>query len=325
MPPSQPRLPSHLYSLALTTVLFLIGCKPAAPQVFPGYIEAEYVHLAAPLPGTLESLHVVRGQSVVSNALIAILEHQAEAATLKEAEHRLAQARARLDDLTKGRRPSEIAALEAQLDQALHALQLSESELIRRQLLYDTRVIPIEELDRARTRRDSDQARIAQLNAEIETAQLGARPDEIRAAEADFEASKATLARTKWAVDQKTLRAPVAGTIHDTLYRTGEWVAAGKPVVSLLPPENVKARFWVPQNRLPDFRPGRTVSLHLDGVVEPFAATVNYVSTQAEFTPPVIYSQTTRAKLVFMIEAAPAPDQTPLLRPGQPIDVRLQP
>jgi HlyD family secretion protein len=113
--------------------------------------------------------------------------------------------------------------------------------------------------------------------------------------------------------------------VHDTLYRAGEWVAAGNPVVTLLPPANVKVRFFVPQPRLASIRIGQTVSVSLDGVPAPVNATVSYISTRAEFTPPVIYSRENRAKLVYMVEAAFPPAQAAHLHPGQPADVRLSP
>jgi HlyD family secretion protein len=111
--------------------------------------------------------------------------------------------------------------------------------------------------------------------------------------------------------------------VQDTLYRQGEWVAAGNPVVVLLPPENLKARFFVPQEMLPRIKTGETVNVSFDGAAKNYSATVNYISTQAEFTPPVIYSRENRAKLVFMIEAKFPPADATQLRPGQPVDVTI--
>jgi len=107
------------------------------------------------------------------------------------------------------------------------------------------------------------------------------------------------------------------------LYRPGEWVGAGKPAVQLLPPANIKVRFFVPESALPALHSGATVSVNFDGGSRAFPATVNYISDEAEFTPPVIYSQETRAKLVFMVEAKFAPADVAGLRPGQPVDVTL--
>jgi HlyD family secretion protein len=109
--------------------------------------------------------------------------------------------------------------------------------------------------------------------------------------------------------------------VFDTLFREGEWVAAGSPVVRLLPPANVKIRFFVPQPLLDRFAVGREVQIRWDGGEAPVAAHVTYVSTEPEFTSPIIYSNETRSKLTFMIEARPAVEDAPRLHPGQPVEV----
>jgi HlyD family secretion protein len=141
--------------------------------------------------------------------------------------------------------------------------------------------------------------------------------------EAGVESQGAALDKARWSFDQKQQSAPMNAFVHDTLYRGGEWVAAGNPVVELLPPTNIKVRFFVPQAALPRIKPGQTVSVTFDGGPHAYSATVNYISTQAEFTPPVIYSRENRAKLVFMIEAKFSPADAADLRPGQPVDVEI--
>jgi HlyD family secretion protein len=242
---------------------------------------------------------------------------------MDEAAKRLAQSAARLENLRKGRRPSEIASLEARLKQAQANVEFWEAEFTRKERLFADKTISAAELDQVRSQRDANRAEAAALVADIETARLGAREDEIRAAEAEVETTRASLAKAQWAVDQKTQRSPVTGLVQDTIYRAGEFVPAGNPVVSLLPPENIKVRFFVPEPRLAEFPPGTKVAVAMDGTNAVRTATVNYVSTQAEFTPPVLYNRENRAKLVFMIEAKFAPEDARALRPGQPVDVTL--
>jgi HlyD family secretion protein len=311
-----------IWAFPLLLTLVAAGCTPQTPGGYQGYVEGEFVYLASPLTGTLANLAVSRGADVKTGQLLFELEHEAEAAAAREAEERLAQAKARLDNLTKGRRPIELAALEAQLERAKANLRLSELELERRQKLNEGKVISPAELDVAQSRREADQAQVAALTAELETAHLGARVDEVRAAEAEVQAMAATLAKARWALGQKTQRAPTNAWVHDTLYRQGELVAAGNPVVTLLPPEHLKVRFFVPQGELATLNVGQRVSVSWDGAGAGYPATVNYIATQAEFTPPVIYSKETRAKLVFMVEAAFAPTDARNVRPGQPVDVR---
>jgi HlyD family secretion protein len=261
-------------SLLVLTAGFFAGCSPNSPNEFQGYIEGEYVYVAAPLGGALTNLAVARGNSVTNGQLLFELERGSEAAALDGAEKNLAQAKANFT--------------------------LSETNYARRQQLRDgpNGVISAEELDQSRTQRNADAAQVA--------------------------SQQAALDKAKWAFDQKQQFAPAAAQVQDTLYRQGEFVAAGNPVVALLPPENLKVRFFVPQSMLPRIKTGETVNVGFDGAAKNYSATVNYISTQAEFTPPVIYNRENRAKLVFMIEAKFSPADAAELRPGQPVDVELK-
>ena len=307
---------------ALAAVL-LGGCAKNSADGFQGYVEGEYVYVAAPLGGALTNLAVARGDQVKKGQLLFELERQSEAAALAQAVKNLAQTQAQLDDLTKGKRPTEIESLTAQLARAQANLKLSAAQFTRREQLGSSDVVSKEELDQARAQNDADQAQVNQLTADLATAKLGGRDDAIRAAQAAVEAQQAALDKARWSFDQKQQFAPADAQVHDTLYRSGEWVAPGNPVVVLLPPENLKVRFFVPQEMLPKIKVGQTVSVQCDGAPHAIKATVNYISTQVEYTPPVIYSRETRANLVFMIEAKIPPADAADVRPGQPADVRL--
>jgi HlyD family secretion protein len=304
-------------------MLGLAGCTARPPTAWQGYIEGEFVYVGGPLGGQLTNLAVRRGTEVQAGQMLFELEGAAEAEAAREAEGRLAQAGAHLDNLNKGRRPTEIASLESQLQSAQSSLELSTLELERQTKLKEAGANSLQEMDAARSRREVDLGRVNSLKAELETARLGGRTDEIKAAEADVQTARAALGRARWAVAQKRQTAPAAAWVQDTLYREGEFVVAGFPVVALLPPANIKVRFFVPQAQLVSVRPGVVVSVNPDGAPAPLKATVNYISARAEFTPPVIYSKENRAKLVFMVEAVFNPAEARELRPGQPVDVRL--
>ena len=314
---------SFLVALALG-VAFIAGCSSNPSDTFQGYVEGEYVYVAAPLGGALTNLTVARGDSVTNGKLLFELERGSEAAALDVAKKNLAQAKAQSDDLTKGKRPTEIASLEAQLDRAQANLKLAKDDLARREQLGGADVISKEELDQARAQRDADQAQVDQLAADIETAKLGGREDAVRAAQAVVESQQAALDKAKWSFDQKQQFAPANAFVQDTLYRQGEWVAAGTPVVVLLPPSNIKVRFFVPETTLAQIKTGQSVGVSFDGAAKNYSAKINYISTQNEFTPPVIYNRENRAKLLFMIEAKFSPTDAADLRPGQPVDVKLQ-
>jgi HlyD family secretion protein len=314
-----------LAAAAVITAVFLVACQRAPSDRVQGYVEGEFVYIASPFPGALESLAVRRGTQVRAGDALFALEHVAEKAARDEAERRLGQALANLEDAKKGKRPTEIESIKAQLKQAQAALRLSTREVVRQEGLTAVPGAAVElEVDRARAARDQDQQRVAQLQAELNTALLGSRTDQVIAAEAEVRAREAALARAEWEFGQKRQQAPKTGLVFDTLYREGEWVPAGRPVVVLLPPQNIKVRAFVPEKRVGTLHAGDEAQVTVDGVAAPVSGTVSYISPRAEYTPPVIYSQESREKLVFMVEVAVDPQAAADLNPGQPVDVHFR-
>lgn len=311
--------PAGRWLAALATLLALAGCSRGSAPGWPGYAEAELVHLSSPLGGTLATLTVARGQHVAAGAPLFQLEAAAELLARQEAQARLEQAQAQSANLRKGARPLELQAAQQQLAQAQAALQASTAQLQRSEQLVRQGFIAAAQLDDLRAVRDRDAARVRELQARLGAARTAARPDEIAAAQAQRRAALQVLEQQRWREDQKQGRAPTAGVVFDLPFRPGEWVAPGQPVVVLLPDDGVKLRFFVPQDRLSQVQVGMPVTIHCDGCPAGLPATVNYVSPQAEFTPPVIYSNESRHKLVFMVEARPAPHSR--LKPGQPVEV----
>ena len=288
-------------------------------------MEGEYVRVAAPFAGELVTLSVRRGQAVKVGDPLFTLEQENEAAARDEAAERLRRAEAQWEDLKKGKRATEIEAIEAQLSQAEAQLRLSEAQIKRQERLVASRFASRETLDEVRAARDRDRARIAELTAELETARLAAREDEVRAAEAEVAAAKAALAQADWRLGQKSVRSPSEALVTDTLYVQGEWVSAGSPVVELLPPKNIKLRFFVPEPELGAIQLHQPVSVTCDGGPAHIAAHITYIAPEAEYTPPVIYSRESREKLVFLVEAYPSPEDAVRLHPGQPVEVRVLP
>ena len=310
-------------AVLLFAALALAGCAPKNPAGWQGYVEGEFVYVAAPLGGQLETLSVQRGARVAAGAPLFALERSAELATQRQTADQLRAVQARLADLKKGSRPSELAALEARLDQARSAAELSKLDLARQENLFKTHVIADSDFDRARLTHERNLRAIEELAAQLATAQLGGRTDAIAAAESDVSAAAAAKERADWSVAQKAQAAPRAGLVYDTLYREGEFVAAGLPVVALLPPENVKVRFFVGETEFAQLKAGDTVRVAITGQ-PPRDARVSYLSPQPEYTPPILYNRDNRAKLVFMVEAIFADSAAARdLHPGQPTDVTL--
>lgn len=305
-------------------VLVLGACARRESTGYQGYLEGEFVYVAAPLGGQLEKLAVTRGTRVEAGADLFTLEQSAELSAMREAAEKLRSAQARLADLRKGSRPSELTTLEARLTQARTAAELSGRELERATKLHETTVLSDDDHDRVRLNHVSNLTLVAQTAAQLDTARLGGRPDAIAAAEADASAAQAALDRAGWNVAQKNRSAPVAALVYDTLFRVGEFVAAGQPVVALLPPANLKVRFFVPEAAFGALKAGTVVRVSLSGQTVPLDARISYLSPKPEYTPPVLYNRENRAKLVFMVEAVFDPAVTRDLHPGQPADVSVE-
>ena len=303
----------------------LAACADKTPDFYSGYVEADYVRLASPIAGTLSQLYVKRGDKVARDAPAFALEQDKELAERREAQSHLAHARATLADLSKGRRPDEVSAAQAQLVQAQAALTQSQADLARQSKLLAAHFIAPSAIDQARAAALRDQGRVHELQAQLRLTHLGARTDELAAAGQDIKAAQAQVAQADWRLAQKSVRVPLDAEVADVLYRAGELVPAGLPVVSLLAPENVRARFFVPQSALGLLTLGQAVNLSCDGCRNPIPATVSFIAHEAEYTAPLIYSKENRANLVFLVEARPAIESARSLHPGQPLEVRLAP
>jgi HlyD family secretion protein len=308
----------------LAAALALAGCGERADSSLQGYVEGEFVNVGAPLGGRLEHLAVQRGDVVAAGAALYTLDAVSEAAAEREAQAQLAAAQARLDDLKLGRRPPEQAVTQAQLAQAEAELQRATTQAVRDEAQLRIGGIAQAQLDDSRAALAAARARLAQVQAELAVARLPGRADQLKAQAAAVDAASAALVQAEWRREQKAVAAMQAGEVTDTLFRIGEWVPAGSPVVRMLPPQNVKVRFFVPEAVVGRLAVGRAVAIHCDGCGDEIPATLAYVATQAEFTPPVIYSNETRSKLVFMVEARPAADAARRLHPGQPVGVTLK-
>jgi HlyD family secretion protein len=303
--------------------VLLAACTKPDAQLMLGYAEADYVRIAATGSGTISALYLKRGETSTANAPAFVLEQANEQAMREEATANVERATAQLRNLQQGKRSDEVAVVQAQLDQAQAALLLAAADLRRKQQLVADKFISAAGLDQARAELERTRAHAQELQAQLRVAKTGARSEEIAAAEKQLEAARAQLAQVNWRLDQRTLRTPVAGDVVDVLYRQGEWVAAGSPVVTLLPLGNRKARFFVPQEKLGALALGQLVTIDCDGCAGPIKGTISFIAPEAEYTSPIIYSKENRAKLVFMVEARPQAAAASRLHPGQPLQVRL--
>lgn len=303
--------------------LGLSACQQEADTSLPGYVEGDYVRVATPVAGYLRELQVAEGQTVTVDQPLFRLESNDTISNQQAAAAALQKAQAQVADLNKGKRSEEISALQAQLSAAQAALRLSEQELSRQQRLRQQGFSNQSALDQSASTRLQAQGKVRDLNAQLALAAQAARVDVRQAAQADVTAAAAQLTHADWLVTQTAPHSPITGRVEETLYQVGEWIPAGSPVVTLLAPEAVKIRFYIPEAALATIKQGQRINISCDSCQQPIPARISFIANSAEYTPPVIYSKENRSKLVFMVEAKPLDSKTFLLHPGQPVAVTL--
>ncbi|MCX7346333.1 MAG: HlyD family efflux transporter periplasmic adaptor subunit [Alphaproteobacteria bacterium] len=293
--------------------------QPAGRSGYLGYIEGETILMAAPIAGRVVSRPVERGALVTAGTRVFSLDRAVAEADVSRAEAALEAAAASYDNLLTGKRAPELAEIEAQRREAEANLALARKELTRARTLANSGTAAQSRLDTAETDVARYEMRVAQADAAADTAALPARDKEIEAARAHVAEAQSAVAAARHKLSDLEPRAPRSARVEDTFFEVGEWVNAGQPVVSLLPPEAVKLRFFVPEPVVARAQPGTTVTFTCDGCGEARQAVITSVASVPEYTPPVIYSQEARSKLVFRVEARPVSPAG--LLPGLPVAV----
>ena len=297
--------------------------RGTASPAWQGYAEADYVKVAPIEQGQLTAISVARGDQIARGAALFTQDDTHERAARDQAARQLAQAEEQLANLEAAMKPTEVAQAEANLTDARSTLERARADLQRDEALLRTGYSTAQTVDQRRADYKSAEAKAQLAEAALAQAQAPmGREREIEAQRAAVAAGRAAVAMAEWRLAQRTVTAPVGGRVADVLAQPGETIAAGAPVVSILPPENIFVRFFVPETALSGLHRGDPVSFGCDGCPSGLDGTISFISPTAEYTPPVIYSESTRAKLVFRIEARPRPDQAALFNPGQPIDVQ---
>ena len=304
--------------ILIAGVLLLAACEKPADTGLLGYVEADYVYAAPVSGGRIAAVDVKRGDTVAAGAPLFSLDATDEIAKRDEAVAALDEAKAKLADLQTGERPEELAVIQAQLDAAKASMTLSVPRVERRRKMVKSNIVGEEQVDEAEAALLEDRGHIAEYSARLAAAKLPARAQQIAAAEHAVAQAQAALASAQWALDQRQVVAASDARVEDVYFRAGETATAGAAVLQLLPPKNLKLRLYVPEPELGAYKVGEKLSISCDGCATGQTATISFIATEAEFTPPVIYSRESRAKLVYLIEARPDDPAQPW-HPGQPV------
>ena len=291
--------------------------RPHGPKtpLFTGYVTAQTLYMAAPVAGTVTRVSVTRGQRVEAGAPLFAIDPTSLSARADQAGAQIGQSQAQVAaqeaDLARAR--AALAAAQADTDRAA-------SDLARYQAANAEKAGAVAQQQVDQARAASTAAARQRDGARAEAAAVQAR---IEAARAQLQGSRAGLTDARRQVSQLAPRAPAAARVETVQFQPGEWAPANAPVVALIPDNQIKVRFYVPQAQVGAYRPGAAVAIACDGCAPGLTARVDYVAQRPEYTPPVIYSLATRDKLVFLVEAVPSDPRA--LSIGQPIDVTPAP
>jgi HlyD family secretion protein len=292
---------------------------------FPGYMEADLVLVGSEQGGRVLALSVEEGAAVKQGDPIFVLESSEQEASVAAAKARVVEAEARLADAkAEVQRPDEIEVLEAALAQTRAMLQVASNNLDRARALFDKGWITKAQLDDAIAQHDRNEAAVAEAEKRITAAKLPGRSDMIDAAAANAEAARHALNEAEKNLGKRQVAAPTDGTVEEVYFRPGEVVTAGQAVIALLPPRNLKVRFFVAEPERAGLQVDQSVSVSCDGCPPDLHAKINFIAREAEFTPPVIFSREQRQKLVYLVEARPE-GPAAALTAGQPVTVTLGP
>lgn len=266
---------------ALLLALVLAGCEKPHEGKWLGYAEGDTAFIAAPTAGWLTEVKVQRGDAVKKGDVLFVLDDTAQTALRDQADAAIAEA--------QSQRASAVASLD-----------LAKRQFDRQKGLLQSAATSKQAYDTAKSAYDAAQAQVAAIDASEAQA-------------------KASLSGAAYQLSQRQIVAQTAGRVQQVYFRQGEYAPAMSAVVSVLPPQNVYVRFFVPEADFAAIKLGQKVRIHCDGCGNGLIATIAFIADQNEYTPPVIFSNQSRSQLVFKVEAR-APGGLKL-NPGQPVDV----
>jgi HlyD family secretion protein len=298
----------------------LAGCGDGDAAVLHGYAEGRFRMIAPETAGRIVEIAVKDGDAVEGGALIAQLDDAREQAELMRAEAAAEAAQARFDDAAAGGREPEIVAARELLAQARAGAQDAHDELARVRPLFNQGVVPRARLDAAEAGARAADARVAEMRERLTLVELPAREFALKALDADARAAEAAVMLAREALDDRTLHAPSAGRIERVLREAGETAGPTAPIARFLPDGELLAVVFAPEAAAAGLSAGDRLTIECDGCAGPLSAVVSHISSDAEYTPPIIYSDRERSRLVFRVEARFTDDGPPA---GTPLRARL--
>lgn len=318
----QGAVPALVLSLAIGLPGFLDSCTPDRADVALGVLARERVSLTATASEIITEIPFREGSPVRKGDVLVRLDDRIQRADLALARADLASAQASLEKLKAGAREEEIAIAEARVAGARAALKDAEAAYERDRALVETNARSQASLDRGLARRDSARAELKSAEEYLRELRNGARPEEIRIAQAAVASALARVNVAQLRLDDQSIRASRDGILDSLPWNLGERVTLGSPVAVLLTGEVPFARVYVPEPYRVQIAPGDELTVHVDGLPETFTGTVRWISADPAFTPYYALNQEDRSRLMYLAEID-LPDTTAGLPVGVPVQVDM--
>jgi HlyD family secretion protein len=309
---------AFLYML-MVLIVMLSGCKPRFKHHYNGYTDTLYLYLSSPSQGYLKYRPVQRGTYVSKNQLIYILDSEPEASQLKAAKFALAQAKRQLMDLRMPRRLPEIMAIQNQVLQVDTSIARVNNHLNRLLKLKEQQFVDKDTLDFNEKTLQELKYQKLQIQENLKLSKMGARIQQINAQRAAINVAKNRMKEVEWYLQSKVMKAPSNGYVFDVFYSVGELVPAGKPVVSMVVPQNNYVEFFVSSEDISSLKLHDTIYYQFYGDKQYQPAHIYYISKSVEYMPPVLFTPEYQHELVFRVRAVPFNVHNFTI--GQPVEV----
>ncbi|BCV32103.1 HlyD family secretion protein [Shewanella algae] len=290
-------------SLILTaTLLLLQACGDNGESRAMGTLERDRIQLSAPVAEQIADIHVAEGDKVEAGQLLLQLDSRSAAARVAQRRAELAEAGARLDELQQGARVEERRAARAAIEAATAAATEARLRYQRTRELFVAKVVGQAELDAAIAERDHTKALVEQANEQWLQLENGTRSEQLAQAEARVAAAAAALKAEEKALDDLSLRAPLASEVDILPWKRGDRVAQGTQLVALLALDKPYARVYLPQTAISKLSRGDKLEVWVDGVEQPLKGTVRNIRSQPAFTPFYALNERDRARLMYLTD-----------------------
>jgi HlyD family secretion protein len=311
-----------LLPLFITALCLLSACSETQENGLHGYAEGDFVSIAPDTPGRILSVEIKEGDHVQLGDILVRMEDTSERARLASLTAQLDAATARFDDAAAGARAPEIGAARDQLTQARAAQTEAQDAVGRTRNLFEQGHVSQARLDQAVAAATSSNARVAEMRQRLNIVQLPARDNQLRALQAEVAAVQAELDQATYVLNQRTIIASSDARVNRQIRYAGEQAGPAQPVLSLLPTGAVHAVVFLPEAELAANPVGSVMDVDCDACPAGLTITLTLIDDSAQFTPPIIYSDTERARLVFRAEARFEGVAPP---PGTPLRVSVRP